>query len=121
MTNVGMKLFISIGFFILSGVLTIERINQNDVGYLQHPYASTLGSIIPGLFGAIFVYFVLAPYFIRRFEQRWVRCPHCDSLISARAKVCPRCHRDIKDVDASSATTRLAERAPGDTNVGSRP
>jgi|SRR5271165_5998104 len=91
-----LRLSISLVLFMISSFMAVNRNDTTrDIYYIQHPYASLLGSVFPSFMGAVLVYFVFAPYSIRRFRERWVRCPHCDSLISARAKVCPRCQRDI--------------------------
>lgn len=41
------------------------------------------------------------------------RCPHCDEVISARAKVCPRCQRDIAPAAPGSPALSSAPTTPG--------
>jgi hypothetical protein len=88
----GIRLLVALSFFAIVGGRAVKGIPPNDIDYFYHPYASVAGALLPAFVGSLSLYFWAVPKFLCRLAN----CPHCDSLNSSRAKVCPRCQRDIE-------------------------
>ena len=89
------RLSLSICVAMVLAVVAVGRIDKDNIDYIYHPYASTLAALLPSILGGVLFYFLFAPRLLQTFDRRFVRCPHCNTFISAKAKVCRHCLRDV--------------------------
>ena len=80
-------------FGLAAGIVTAAK-SQNALGFLP-------GFLVGVLLGPIGL---LISFFIKPSKRKQMQgkreCPHCRSLIDARATVCPHCQREIEPTAA---------------------